>query len=388
MSKRHFILLILLLLGFAPAYAASDTPKLDSTAYASVLTCGPGDELYETFGHSALRIVDSANGIDAVFNYGMFSFGEPHFYLKFFRGQLNYYVCAMSFGDFMLEYDYCGRSVFEQRLKLSSDELQVLFDTLCRNVLPENRYYKYDFFRDNCATRVRDIIETSLAGRSFVKYDVQVPATSFRDLIYKYTDSTLLWWRFGIDLLLGARCDAAMTTGQYMYIPMEMMTQYDTSLLADGTTLAERAVQLIPDKRTPMPKSVSPTMCFWVLFAIVLALSLLGHRKVWKLYWLDGVIYAAVGIVSLVLMYLWFFSDHWCAKMNLNLIWANPLFLWLLVRLRRNNTVVALIIGAILLVFLAGACFLPQHFNSAVLPIALTLAVRLYFSVRCKKYKE
>ncbi len=374
-------MLILLLLGCTCSYAGptgiTDTVKLDSSAYASIMTCGPGDELYETFGHSALRIVDTANDIDIVFNYGMFSFGEPHFYLKFLHGQLNYFVSATEYTDFTWEYDHYGRSVFEQRLKLSAEELQYLFDTLCINIRPGNKYYKYDFFRDNCATRVRDIVEVSLAGRSFIKNTEQHPATSYRDLIYKYTDSTLLWWRLGIDLLLGARCDAAMTTSQYMYIPMEMMAQYDTTLMADGTTLVEPAVQLLTEKRVPQAKSVSPTLCFWILFGIILLLSIIARIKNWKLYWLDGIIFGIVCIVSLVLIYLWFGSDHWCTKANFNLMWANPLFLILLFRLRRKNTITTLVIAGIMLVQLIGWNLLPQHFNSAVFPMVLTLMVRL-----------
>ena len=156
-----------------------------------------------------------------------------------------------------------------------------------------------------------------------------------------------------------------------------MMTQYDTTLTADGTTLAEPAIQLLTDKRVPAKKSLSPTLCFWLFFAFVVLLTLFARRNRWKLYWFDGIIYTAVSIVSLLLIYLWFFSDHWCTKDNFNLMWANPLYIWLLVRLRHSDTLVTIIIGLILLTFLVGFAMWPQQINSAVLPIALTLAVRL-----------
>ncbi len=158
---------------------------------------------------------------------------------------------------------------------------------------------------------------------------------------------------------------------------MEMMAQYDTTLMADGTTLVEPAVQLLTEKRVPQAKSVSPTLCFWILFGIILLLSIIARIKNWKLYWLDGIIFGIVCIVSLVLIYLWFGSDHWCTKANFNLMWANPLFLILLFRLRRKNTITTLVIAGIMLVQLIGWNLLPQHFNSAVFPMVLTLMVRL-----------
>ena len=287
-----------------------------------------------------------------------------------------------------MEYSYFGRSVYEQRLRLSKSELDTLFKMLVINLRPENRYYKYDFFRDNCATRIWDMVAAALKGRSLPPDDYPDTKQTYRDLVYKYTDSTLLWWRLGVDLLLGANCDHVMTKSQYAYIPTEMMWQLDTLLLTDGEALAEPSAQMLDETRQSLPRSVSPTMCFWTLFAIVLIITLMARRAKWKLYWLDGIVYTAVCAVSLLLIYMTFFSDHWCTKANFNLLWANPLYIWLLVRLRRQNRVMTLLIGCILLAFLVGFSMWPQSFNSAVIPIVLTLEVRLLdrFTDK-KKYK-
>lgn len=378
--KKNIIILILFVLCIKTTPAQDTLRQVQvpgEGAYASVLTCGPGNEFYESFGHSALRICDTANGTDIVFNYGMFSFDEPNFYLKFAGGQLNYFVSAQTFENFILEYQYFGRSVYEQRLRLTPSELQTLYEALETNALPENKYYLYDFFRDNCATRVRDKVDESLDGRTILNDSLPADAATYRDLVYKYTDSTLLWWRLGVDLLLGARCDRPMTAAQYMYIPMEMMMQLDTLLTADGTTLTEPAVQLLTEKRVPMKKSVSPTMCFWLLFTIVLLLTLLARRKGWRLLWLDGIIYGVAGLVGLLLTYMWLGSDHWCTKANPNLLWANPLMLILLLRLRHRNPATVLVVACCLLAALVGWALPPIHFNSAVLPIILMLLVRL-----------
>lgn len=390
--RKGYILLILLVLHWLPVQGQrilQDVGPLSDSAFASILTCGPGDEMYESFGHTALRVCDSTQGLDVVFNYGTFDFDEPHFYLRFARGMLKYCVEAQRFNDFKFEYQYFGRAVWEQRLLLTKSELDRLFAALRENAKPENRYYKYDFFRDNCATRVRDIIEASLEGRTFVRDDYPDEAVSYRDLLYKYTDSTLMWWRLGLDLVLGANCDRTMTTGQYMYVPVEMMVQYDTALASDGLRMAEPAVQLLPEMRTPVKSAVSPTLCFWMLFAAVLLLTLIARRNGWRLCWLDGILFGSAFAVSLLLLFLWLCSDHWCAETNLNLLWANPLYILILLRLRRHNRTIALIIGCILIVALMGWFLWPQHFNAAVLPIMLTLALRLadrFFSRR--KYKR
>ncbi len=390
MRKLHtlFILLLLQITNFVGATPPDTIRGLSDGAFASLLTCGPGDEFYESFGHTAIRVCDTNNHIDIVFNYGCFDFAEPHFYLKFAKGRLNYFVMKSTFDDFMLEYRYFKRAVWEQRLRLEKDELERLFAALLENTEPENMYYQYDLFLDNCATRVHNMINNALSPERKMQFGKPKQATTYRDLIHKYTEETLLWWRLGVDLLLGCETDRTMKTTEYMYIPMEMMTIYDTTLMSDGKPLAENAVQLLTDSRATAKKSVSPTLCFWMLFAIVVLLTFISRRNEWKIYWLDGILFAIVGILSLVLLFLWFGSDHWCCEANLNLIWANPLYLWLLFRLRHSNMVIVLILGCTLFAFFVGWAMWPQHFNAAVLPITLTLAVRLVDRfIDMRKYK-
>lgn len=351
---------------------------LSENAYASILTCGPGNEFYETFGHSALRVVDTSMGIDVVFNYGMFSFNEPHFYFKFARGRLNYFVTAQPFQEFMAEYDYFGRSVTEQRLKIGEEELTRLFRTLIINVQPENKYYRYDIFRDNCATRVHDMVNAALDESDRIDFKNVNKHVSYRDLIHKYTGKHLKWWCFGCDILLGARCDRDMTTQQYMYIPAEMMTIYDTSVTMCGQKISCQPDELLPQTFTPQETVFSPALFFMLLFLIVLILTLVGKHKGWKLVWLDAVFFAVAAILSVLLLFMWFGSDHWCTKWNFNLLWANPLFVYLLFRLRKPccGMVIATIccLAAAIVMWFIGW---PQNFNSATILITLTLIVRL-----------
>ena len=390
MKKLYYISLVFLSLLFAFPASAQCRQKinLSDSAYASILTCGPGNQFYENYGHTALRICDNANNIDYVFNYGTFDFDVEGFYFKFARGSLNYCLAIESFNNFMFEYEYYGRAVFEQRLNLSKEQCATLFSLLLENARPENKNYKYDFFRDNCATRVDDMVGKVVNGNANFSRDAYVAndngkeLVSYRDLLYKYNPS-MPWWKFGTDLLLGARCDRPITIAQHRYIPVELMQQYDTIMLSDGSPLAANPVQLLDDSRSPLPKTISPTLVMWLLFFAIAALSLYADRRGWSLLWFDAIFFSLLSFISLFLLFMWFGSDHWCTKWNLNIIWANPLILWPLFRLRKPRTADCLPLIAILLILILGWPFWPQQFNSAVLPIVLIIITRL--SVRLSK---
>ena len=196
----------------------------------SLLTCAPGnDQLYETFGHSALRVTDSSSVTDYVYNYGTFNFGDPGFYMKFIRGKLMYYVSIENFEDFKFAYQQDNRAITEQVLNFSAEEKIKIEDELINNLKEENKYYKYDFFFDNCTTRLRDIIETNKHPHPVIK-PVMPPGTTFRQAIYQYLDKGKAYWgKLGIDILLGAKTDAVMTTEQSQFLPDNLMVSLDSA---------------------------------------------------------------------------------------------------------------------------------------------------------------
>ena len=152
----------------------------------SLLTCAPGEEIYSLFGHTAIRYEDPANGIDAVFNYGLFSFNTPNFILRFSLGETDYQLGATDYARFAAEYAFDGRSVWQQTLNLSKEEKAELIRLLQENYLPENRVYRYNFFYDNCATRPRDKIEESIDGKVIYPAEPQDGSLSFRDIVHQY----------------------------------------------------------------------------------------------------------------------------------------------------------------------------------------------------------
>ncbi len=356
--------------------SAAAQPRLTDSSFASLITCGAGNDYYLSFGHTAIRVCDPQQGIDKVYNYGTFDFDSPNLYWNFVRGYLNYCVSVSDYRRFVAVYQYEGRSLDEQRLRLTPTEVNSLFAALEENCRPENRYYIYDFFRDNCATRARDIILGALDNPDIFTKRTADTNLTYRQIIYRYVDR-LKWWQLGVDLLLGMRCDRPVSTFDYMFIPFDLQNQLDTAISASGQPLAEPAVQVLYETKQPNPESLSPDLMFWLLFAAVASLSVVAYIKQWHLQWLDIPLFALVALLSILLLVMWFGTIHWCTKWNLNLLWLNPLFIYIVFRLRKSNRIVLYITIACLAITVTGFAWLPQQFNTAAIPIALTLAVRL-----------
>ena len=163
-----------------------------------------------------------------------------------------------------------------------------------------------------------------------------------------------------------------------------MMKQFDTMTVSDTRQpLAEPATVLLSETHTPLARSVSPTLLFWVVFLAVMCFTLLEWQKGWSLRWFDRTLFSIAAIFSLMALFLWFFTDHYCTKVNLNVLWASPLFVYFAIRLQRSNRVVVYIQLAMLfaaMVMTLGP--LPQHLNAALFPISLTLALRLISNTR------
>ena len=371
--KRKINLILLFFITINGLFA-----QFGENAQVSVLTCGRGSELYVAFGHTAIRIYDAEQNVDVVYNYGVFDFNTDFFYPKFAHGKLLYLLDKSSFISFMYEYAYDGRAVYEQVLNFSPAEKQTFFHLIEENYKPENRYYHYDFFKDNCATRVRDIIANSLKDRSLPEGTLTKSNRTFRELFLPYTEN-FLWWRFGIDIALGSVADKKASTWDYMYLPDDLMFQLDTSILTNtASTLVESKRTILEEtKIQSLPTAVSPDIVFWCLLFLIVLLTFTEWRIKKYFKWLDVVLFAVVGLVSLLVIYLWFISDHSATKGNWNILWANPLFFCVLFRLRKTCPIVLYALAACLLFFLFGFYFLPQHFNTAFIPIALMLIVRV-----------
>ena len=347
-------------------------PKLTPKAYASLLTIGPGNEIYQIFGHTAIRIVDSTYGWDLVYNYGAFDFAEPNFALKFVRGKLMYFLWVDEYSSIQQQYIDENRWIKEQKLELDPVRLQELFELLTMNAREEYKYYQYDFLQNNCSTKPRDII-IHVVGEG-IKYQPNKDDNStYRELIDRYVKNE--WLDFGIDLLLGARVDRKAGFGR-TFLPIELMELFDgatkgKSKLINGN---ETILDKVPD--TISYSWLTPGLIFWGLFFIVLFLQL--KRKTlqnWKVF--PAIYFTLLGLIGWILVFMWFFTDHTATKMNLNILWAMPLNLplaffvfkdpipaWFRVYLKAYRI--------LLIVLLIGWWANPQQYHKAVIPLILT----------------
>jgi hypothetical protein len=311
---------LLLLCSFLISLSAFARPD-SSHLRVSLLTCGTGPESWQTFGHTAIRIIDSSRGTDMAYNYGTFAFDDD-FVTKFMRGKLLYYLSYYPYEAFLDEYVDEKRSVYEQELLLPGDKKLALQEFLHDNAKEENRYYKYDFFFDNCATRIRDIFPKSL-GASF-QYGETPAATeriSFRDIINQYYYAKH-WERIGVNVLLGSRIDAVMTNKDMMFLP-DFLSDGIGKANVNGKPIAGEKKQIL-DGSPHLPAGLNGP--FVVMLGIcILTLAGLMVRQLKPLGSIMTFLVLFIsGILGCLMLVMWFATDHQGCDNNLNILWALP----------------------------------------------------------------
>ena len=188
----------------------------------SLITCSRGGDISSAFGHSAIRVVDSVNNRDIVFNYGTFDFYDDNFLLRFLHGDLDYFLSISHFESFCRSYEEDGRGITEQELILSESQKIRLYEALLENARPKNRVYRYDFLVDNCATRIRDLF---IPGDEF-SFDSKMTDITWRSELRRCIADNK-WLTFGIDLLLGDKVDEKISTYQQMFLPDRLAEHFD-----------------------------------------------------------------------------------------------------------------------------------------------------------------
>jgi len=383
--KLHKIIIILALSVF---FGNAKAQQLSDSAQISLLTCEPGTELYSTFGHSAIRVCDTQNGIDIVFNYGTFDFSTKNFYVKFSRGTLLYMLSVENFDNFLRSYSFNNRSVFEQKLNITHAEKERLFYLLIENYKPENRSYRYDFFKDNCATRIRDIFQKALGDKLMFSSKNTDGNKTFRQLIYPYLKN-MAWSKFGIDVLLGMPTDAKATNADYMFLPDELFLNVDTATI-NGIKLSmpsETLYQSHPNSESNLP---SPNLVFSIFMILIISLSCLEfyrHKK-FSIKIFDRVFFLSLALFSLLILCMWIFSLHYPVRNNLNILWLNPLYFYVFVKLEKTNIYVLAICIICNLIVLCGQSFLPQQFNTAFFAIIIVSILRLLMLIFKKSHQK
>ncbi|MCC6929230.1 MAG: DUF4105 domain-containing protein [Gemmatimonadaceae bacterium] len=333
----------------APAIAQAQEPTAPATAPAVgqpsdappgselevyVMTMGQGDLLWERFGHNALGIRDTRTGTDVVFNWGMFSFEQPGFLPRFLRGEMRYWMAGFDATQMLLAYQRDNRSVSVQRLNLTAAQKDSLRRFVFWNSQDEHKFYRYDYYRDNCSTRVRDAIDRVIGGAIRRASDTVVTSMTYRDHSLRLMDG-MFWTRTGIDLALGHPTDRRISSWEAMFIPMEFQRRLRDIRVPDVNgqlvPLVVSEQELFTATRPPELTTV-PSLALggFALGVIVAILCYLAGFRVAGARWAATLAFvwgAVAGILGLLLLLLWVATQHVAAHANQNLFFINPLWL-------------------------------------------------------------
>ncbi|MCD8453848.1 DUF4105 domain-containing protein [Tenacibaculum finnmarkense genomovar ulcerans] len=367
--------------------ALKKTFELSNNAQISIITSGPGEVLYEKFGHSAIRVKDPVLNFDLIYNYGIFDFENPTFYADFTKGFMKYKLAKYPFYLALKNAQYYKRWVKEQVLNLSQAQKNEFFTILEINILPENAGYLYDPYFDNCATKPRDIIKKVVGKNLIFKDDFVTQKMSLRELMNNEIHQNT-WGSLGINLALGSRLDKIATPSEYLYLPDYVFEALKISkVLKDGkeeNIISKTNILLDFNEKQPKSDNFSP-------FLIILILSLLGLYITYKDYKnakrsksLDFILFFTTGIIGVLIVYLWFFTNHSTAPNNFNFLWAfapNLIVAFLLKQKKSPKWLSKYML--FLLVFLVISMIIwitkTQLFSITLIPLFILLAVRYWF---------
>jgi hypothetical protein len=386
MKKKHFFILALL----SSCFLLTAQQKLSPKATVSVVTCGPGNVLYSAFGHSAFRIYDPLLGLDKVYNYGTFDFEAPNFYLNFAKGKLTYQLSTSSFSRFLRVYHYENRWVKTQELNLELADVQAVFNFLENNAKPENKSYQYDFFYDNCSTKIEEVINSALKEKVIFSNSHITTNKTHRDLISDYTKNHK-WGKFGIDLALGSVIDKNATKNEYKFLPDYIYQAFENATLFSKKPLVRNTRSILKEKMKEKPFSLLQPLTISLLIALfILAFTYKNYTLKKRTKWIDFILNFTTGLIGVAVLLLWFATTHTATYKNFNFLWAfapNLVIAFYMLKSKLPkwvdyyNWVLLLLLVVMILFWLLQI----QVFNTAIIPFILALAIRYCFLIKLEK---
>lgn len=364
--------------------ASSQQLYLSPSSKISVLTCGPGEELYSAFGHSAIRVQDAGQGIDVVYNYGVFDTRGENFYYKFSQGRMNYLLARNRFFDFLDDYKLENRWVKEQILDLDEEERNELFRFLENNARPENRVYQYDYILNNCATKIWDVQKKVFGDKLIFDKDYIDTTYTFRELM-RHNLKTNSWGQFGIDLALGSVIDREATPQEHMFLPFYVSDQLASAKLGSKPlSFNETPILMAVQKKSKNNFFLSPLFWLVLLFIVTALITYNDFKNDKRSRGFDFILFFIIGLHGLLIFYLWFLTDHVWTVMNFNILWVFPLNIivaFYLLKKKPPRWISKYIILLLLLIVIAVIlwAFKIQSFSVLIIPFLLLLITRYLF---------
>ena len=381
---------------FVGSLLTAQNIPLTESAKVSMITVAPGTNLVDSFGHSAIRIRDDSLAIDIAYNFGTYDFNAPNFYGNFARGKLLYILGRNYFSDFLNYYSGQNRTVKEQVLDLTLAERQAFLDYLQHNAKPENRGYLYDFFYDNCATKLRDVTQDILGEK--VEFDYSFADTkgyTLRGLIHKYS-YTQPWGTFGIDLALGSVIDRKAKSEEYIFLPDYIFETFQSAKKSNengAMPLTKQVNILFQASPQESNKGITPLIVLGILALLILGITIGDFKRNKRSRWLDVFLFFTTGVIGVCMLLLWFATDHTATARNYNVLWAfAPNVIVAFFLLKRSlkpwiKTYLQILLLLLLLTVLFWI-FRIQQFNIAVAAILIMLGIRYLYLLQKLKVPD
>ena len=370
-NKRIFLIIL--------SFVFSFSLKADDEIKFSVVTIGPYEsELYSAFGHSGIRYVDKKNNIDHFYNYGIFDFNQPNFYLNFLNGKLLYMVAKYDYRTAEKNYINEDRYIKEQVLDLNESEKILLYNILEQNIRPENRTYLYNYVYDNCATKIRDVLDNVYGGS--LSFTSEPEKKSFRQLMDLYLEKNK-WGDLGIDICLGPEIDYDVSFNEEMFLPDYLFKGIENAVRDGDKNIVSITNIINLQKEDFQSYSLSPHYIFLIFFIISIYLSFRQVKYGIKYFIFDSIYLMVSGIIGFLLLYLWFFTDH-LSSYNFNIVWAMPfnIIISILILVNPNSSLVKwymFLYSVLLFSLLILWNWIPQNLNEVLLFFILGITLRL-----------
>ncbi len=390
MIKNYLLFFIV----FITAIATGQGIPLSENAEVSIITVGPGTNLNDSFGHNGFRIRDESRNIDIIYDYGRYNFNTPNFYLKFAQGKLLYEIGSNNFDPFFNYYKRQNRWIKEQVLSLNYSEKQALFNYLQTNVKPENKKYKYDFFYDNCATKMRDVLIEVLGDKLEYKENHITENYTFRELIQKNVKANS-WGSLGMDVAIGAVVDRKAKPIEYQFLPEYVLKGANNAVVIrnnEEVSLVKKYNFLFEaEKQEPKTNFLlSPFFVFSCLGICLIFITYKDFKNKTRSRITDFLIFLITGIVGVLLLLLWVATDHTSTVNNYNLLWAFPfsiLFVLLIFKkfpkawLRKYVFFLIILLALLAIHWTTGV----QVFAIGLIPLFIALVIRYLYLIRYLK---
>jgi hypothetical protein len=375
-------------------FQANAQLQLSKESEVSILTIGPGFVLNDAFGHSAIRIKDPLQNIDLIFDYGRYDFQAKGFYLNFAKGKLDYEIGWTYSEDFISNYKLQQRRVTAQIINLTLKEKQNLFEGLQTNIQPQNKSYSYDFFYNNCATKIKDVlVDASNKNISFLTPE-NFEQLSFRELIRSHVPQNS-WGGLGIDAALGSVIDRLASVEEHLFLPKYLDEILKHSKFDPEATKLVLRSEVLNQTQKSKPSTFwwSPLVILGLVSITIIGMTYYDWTSKSRNKFLDALLFFTTGSIGILILFLWFATDHTATAYNYNFLWAfgfNLLMLPTVLKPKPKKRFVGylkfliLLLTLMLLHSLTGV----QAFNYTIIPLWIALLIRYGFLIHWFSQKK